>query len=190
MEDRLNCPCRKCLTLALCINTPKKIILQNNCSLLKDYFYLDELDEHNCRKLREDSILRLAIIYSILKTEFWKPNKGELKSTSKITNKLFTLEKEKGIMAGGMKFHIRCRRCGHLNRPDNSTRKGIQKVLTGGFIKCRGCGIEFSEIWVPARPMVVSIGMSLVEMGDTIFNKVHIHKYKKKPGCAPRGYAF
>jgi len=27
-------------------------------------------------------------------------------------------------------------------------------------------------------------------MGDTIFNKVHIHKYKKKPGCAPRGYAF
>jgi hypothetical protein len=44
-----------------------------------NYFYLDELDEDDCRIVREDSILRLAIIYTILKTEFWKPDKGELK---------------------------------------------------------------------------------------------------------------
>jgi hypothetical protein len=44
-----------------------------------NYFYLDELDEDDCRIVREDSILRLAIIYRILKTEFWKPDKRELK---------------------------------------------------------------------------------------------------------------
>jgi len=89
-----------------------------------------------------------------------------------------------------MKFHVRCRQCGHINRPDNSTRKGILKVLTGEFTECRGCGIEFSEIWVPARPMVLTIGESLLKMGVGICNIVHIHKYTKYQGRAPRGVAF
>ena len=90
----------------------------------------------------------------------------------------------------GMKFHVRCRQCGHLNRPDNNTRKGIRKTLIGEFTNCRGCGIEFSEIWVPARPLVLTIGKSLLDAGIRIYKTVHIHQYTKHVGRAPRAQAL
>ena len=85
----------------------------------------------------------------------------------------------------GIKFRIRCRRCGHLNMPNNNTRKGITQTLTGEFSKCRGCGHEWTIIGVPLRPLVQTIALELGYISD----KVELFQYKKRPGRVPRGMA-
>lgn len=74
MSDILNCPCRECLTLALCINADRQAILKRNCSLLRDYFYEHNVDDHGCRILREDNVGRCIILFRVLKADFWRPD--------------------------------------------------------------------------------------------------------------------
>ena len=85
---------------------------------------------------------------------------------------------------GYMKFRIRCRRCGHLNMPNNNTRKGIQQTLQGDFSECRGCGIKWSVINVPFRPLVKQIAFTI---GNIITERVHLFEYE---GQVPRASAF
>ncbi|TSC62872.1 MAG: hypothetical protein G01um101448_517 [Parcubacteria group bacterium Gr01-1014_48] len=56
-----------------------------------------------------------------------------------------------------MPFSVRCSERGHSNRPAKNTRVGILLVLTGEFRSCRGCGVEFTQIRVPNRPIVTQI---------------------------------
>ena len=88
-------------------------------------------------------------------------------------------------MAGYIKFRITCRRCGHVNMPNNNTRKGITQTLTGEFSKCRGCGHEWNVIGVPLRPMVEEIAHEL----GYVSKKVELFTYRKKHGSVPRGVA-
>jgi len=87
---------------------------------------------------------------------------------------------------GFMKFRIRCRQCGHLNMPDNNTRNGIRKTLSGEFSTCRGCGKNWGVIAVPFRPLVKIISDEMVKEELTFSSRVHAFEYK---GRVPRAYA-
>ena len=88
---------------------------------------------------------------------------------------------------GYMRFSVKCRKCGHVNRPDSNTRKGIIKTLTGEFSKCRGCGTEWEDIRVPYRPLVRKMIDVIKEEGPGFHPRVHIYEYK---GRVPRAAAI
>jgi len=51
-------------------------------------------------------------------------------------------------------FIVICSLCNHKNRPHPSPLKGVRKVLSGEFTNCIGCGVRFTKITVPNRPLV------------------------------------
>lgn len=59
------------------------------------------------------------------------------------------------------KFSVKCGQCGHTNRPDPSPRRGVEKVLRGEFDTCRNCGVQFTTIKVPNRPLVQELASQL-----------------------------
>jgi len=86
-----------------------------------------------------------------------------------------------------IKFHIRCEQCGHTNMPDNNTRKGITKTLTGEFLKCNGCGTEWRKIQVPCRPLVMKIANVIKEKGPGFHPRVYLFEYE---GQVPKAIAI
>ena len=88
-----------------------------------------------------------------------------------------------------IKFRITCRHCGHANMPDNNTRRGILKTLTGEFCKCRGCGTEWESIRVPLRPLVQKMAEQIKSEGRTFTSRVVAYRYKKEIGRVPRSIA-
>ena len=85
-----------------------------------------------------------------------------------------------------IKFSIRCKKCGHVNRPDNNTQNGIIKTLSGEFSKCRKCGAEWEDIKVPHRPLVQKMIEKMKEEGLRFHKRVHICSYK---GRVPNAWA-
>lgn len=82
-----------------------------------------------------------------------------------------------------MKFTIICDQCGHKNMPDNNTRNGIFKTLTGEFNTCRNCGYIWKNIYVPLRPLVENIVLMICEDGPGFSDRVTTFSYKGKVPC-------
>ena len=87
---------------------------------------------------------------------------------------------------GYMKFNIKCKQCGHVNMPNNNTRKGIFQTLTGEFSMCRSCGKQWNTVGVPLRPLVREIIQKIQEEGPRFSEHVQVYEYT---GRTPRAIA-
>ena len=85
-----------------------------------------------------------------------------------------------------MKFRIKCKQCGHVNMPNNNTRKGILQTLTGEFCTCKGCGKTWNVVGVPLRPLVREMIEKIKKEGPGFSDRVHVYEYK---GRVPRAIA-
>jgi len=94
-----------------------------------------------------------------------------------------------------MQFYVRCKICGHLNRPEKSILESALSVLTGKFNTCRGCGYKWEKIYVPHRPIVkkaieiIKENLNL-ELGIGFYNRVAIKDYKKQVRRVPRAFGI
>lgn len=86
-----------------------------------------------------------------------------------------------------MPFSLRCRHCNHINLPDRKPSVSILMVLSGQFDTCRNCGIEFEQITVPSRPLVLKV---LRELDRAKAPRVHIKPYKKRVGRCPKAFGI
>jgi len=76
-----------------------------------------------------------------------------------------------------LRFSVKCKHCGHNNRPHNSPKVGIELVLTGQFNTCRKCGAQFDQIVVTKRPLVMEVFKGLA---NTLSTKTVLSDYDGK----------
>jgi hypothetical protein len=78
-------------------------------------------------------------------------------------------------------FTIKCKHCGHVNKPHNSPTKGVERILRGEFTKCNHCNTELTKFFIPKRPMIARIAKEIPPVPG-----VALFEYK---GRTPRGWA-
>jgi hypothetical protein len=81
-------------------------------------------------------------------------------------------------MSGFTRFSLKCKNCGHINRPNVNSRRSIRMVLKGEFTTCRKCSTDFKKINVPYRPIVKDEYNKLVEEGTNFPRNVVLFRYK------------